>query len=645
MDARTLAHLVAASITLAACSNGPVRFVAQPPGADASVDATADAVTEDLPARTCTPGRWYCEGRQRAYQCNAVGVEVASQRCEGDARCLGGAHPCGVCVPSTVRCNPGSPDAPQHCAADGQSWVDHLSCDSASNEHCTDGVCQRVCPADPGNENSYLGCEYWATPTPNSPLNYSFQYALVLANSSARDAHVTITGGRLGSIIERTVVAGSVERVNLPWIDVLKGSSAACFPLPFGDCQAHSAYGRTAQRAGSYRVLSDVPLAAYQFNPLEYRTGAGAGTTFSYTADASMLLPQNVLGDPRNQEYIVVTRPNWVPMRSTTGVPYGAFVSIVSGGPNTVGPDGASPIEVTVDTRATVGDPSNFLRTLPPGRHTFTLQRGDVLQLVGTRGGEDLTGSTIRANGPIAVFVGHDCVNVPEDTAACDHLEEQLLPSATWGRRYAVTFLRERSNVPNERSLVRIMSQADNNPLTFDGISTPAACNRSLARGQFCEFETSENFVVSGERPILVTQFMVGLGESPLCRPLPGQPPPDRDECVGDPAMAFEVPIEQFRNRYDVLIPDTYRLNFVNATTPVGAELTLDGQPLDPATVRGPYPVGANLEVRVIRMAGGTHTLATVDGRPFGAKVYGVAAYTSYMYSGGLNLAPINPPG
>ena len=74
--------------------------------------------------------------------------------------------------------------------------------------------------------------------------------------------------------------------------------------------------------------------------------------------------------------------------------------------------------------------------------------------------------------------------------------------------------------------------------------------------------------------------------------------------------------------------------------TPVTVPTTLD-----PATVRGPYPVGANLEVRVIRMAGGAHTLATVDGRPFGAKVYGVAAYTSYMYSGGLNLAPINPPG
>lgn len=109
--------------------------------------------------------------------------------------------------------------------------------------------------------------------------------------------------------------------------------------------------------------------------------------------------------------------------------------------------------------------------------------------------------------------------------------------------------------------------------------------------------------------------------------------------------MVLEVPIEQFRNRYDVLIPSTYRLNYVNVTAPAGAEVTLDGNDLDPARVRGPFPVGAGLEVRVVQVDGGAHTLATRDGRPFGAKVYGVAAYTSYMYPGGLNLSPINPPG
>ena len=629
-------------LSLAACSTEPTRFVFNPDASTPRDVVAMDAVSDTGP-RMCVPGRWYCDGSQRAFRCDADGTEVASERCTGGARCVGGALSCGVCSPGTVRCNPANPDAPQLCTPDGRTWEDHLPCDGPSGERCVDGVCQRNCAVESSTLNSYLGCEYWATPTPSAGLDYRFSYAVVLANPGTHEAHVTVTGGRLGSMIERTVAAGSVERIDLPWIDVLKGSTPACHPLPLGlDCASRSAFGRLATHEGAYRVVSDSPLAAYQFNPLEYRTGTGSALTYSFTADASLLLPQGVLSDPRNQEYLVMTRPNW--SRDGISTPYGAFISIVGGGPF-VTPDGGEMVTVSVDTRATVGDPNNRFRELPPGHYTFTLNRGEVLQLVGTRNNEDLTGSLVRANGPIAVFAGHDCTYVPRDRPACDHLEEQLLPSATWGRRYAVTFLRDRVADPNEASVIRIMSQADGNHLSFEGIGAPTTCTGALGRGQFCEFSSNENFVVTGEQPILVTQFMIGQGTSPLCTTIAGVPPPDRDECVGDPAMVLEVPIEQFRNRYDVLIPSTYRLNYVNVTAPTGAEVTLDGNDLDPARVRGPFPVGAGLEVRVVQVDGGAHTLATRDGRPFGAKVYGVAAYTSYMYPGGLNLSPINPPG
>lgn len=630
-----------ASAALLACSSAPNRVLVASDASstdlgamDAAIDATGDAQSH-----TCTSGRWYCDGPGRAFRCNDSGVETSSENCIDGARCVGGAISCGTCTPGAVRCDAEHPSSPSICSPDGRTWELHRACDTASGEFCVNGTCQRPCMASAGSENSYLGCEYWATPTANSGVNYSFSYAVVLANPGTTDANVTVTGGRLGSPITRVVAAGSVERIDLPWIDVLKGSTRACHPLPLGlDCSSRSAFGRVSTHEGSYRVFSDVAIAAYQFNPLEYRTGMGSSTTFSFTADASLLLPQGVLGDPRNQDYLVVTRPNWA--RDRLSPPFGAFVAIVGSGPS----DG-DPVEVQIDTRATVGDPRTRGRELPPGHYTFTLARGDVLQLVGTRLDEDLTGSAIHANGPIAVFAGHDCTFVPRDRGACDHLEEQLLPLATWGRRYAVTFLRDRTAEPNESSVVRIMSQADGNRLTFEGIATPPECNVLLNRGQFCEFSTSENFMVSGERPLLVTQFMIGLGTRPECSTVPGVPPPDRDDCVGDPAMVLEVPVEQFRNRYDVLIPSTYRLNFVNLIAPTGAEVTLDGMPLDPARVRGPFPVGAGFEVRVLQIDAGAHTLATADGRPFGTKVYGVAAYTSYMYPGGLDLRPINPPG
>ncbi|HEX4935895.1 MAG TPA: hypothetical protein VFV33_22095, partial [Gemmatimonadaceae bacterium] len=337
-------------VTLLACSTAPSRFVDPTP--DVPPDARGDAVADapDVPLRSCEPGRWYCDG-SLAYQCDARGAMTLSQTCVAGARCLGGRFACGACVPGTVRCNPGSENAPQRCLPDGTRWEDHLPCDVLSGEQCVDGVCQRPCPADAGNENSYLGCEYWATPTANSSLNYAFQYTVVVANPGAREATVRVTGGPLASVPERRVAAGAVARIDLPWIDALRGSSAACFPLPLGDCQAHSTLSRTSARAGAYRITSDVPVAVYQFNPLEYRVGTASAPTYSFTADASLLLPQRVLGDPRNQEYIVVTRPTWLPRAKGSKVPYGAFVTVVSGGPNSVGPDASPPVTVTLETR------------------------------------------------------------------------------------------------------------------------------------------------------------------------------------------------------------------------------------------------------------------------------------------------------
>jgi hypothetical protein len=618
-----------------ACSAEPVRFVAPPTG-DASLDGSRpnDASLDVVPSM-CTPGRWFCNGTQMAFRCGNDGKVVTTERCTGGARCVGGALSCGLCQPGTVRCNPDNVEAPQICATDGTRWEDRRACDTASGERCSDGACRRPCGDSTVVGNSYLGCEYWATPTPNSGLNYSFSYTVVLANPSRTDAHITVTGGRLGSLIERTIAPGGVERIDLPWTDILKGSSAACPLAP--DCQAHSAFGRTAVRAGAFRVTSDVPITAYQFNPLEYRIGMGTQVTFSYTADASLLLPQNVLADPRNQEYLVMTRPNW--SRDRLGVPFGGFVSVVAGGPQ------GDSVEVVVETRATVGDPNNRFRELPPGRHTFSLGRGEVLQLVGTRFGEDLTGTSVRANGPIAVFSGHDCTNVPEDLVACDHLEEQLLPVATWGRRYAVTVLRDRVAEPDESSIIRIMSQADDNRLMFDGTDIPPPCDRVLNRGEYCEFSSTANFVVSGTRPLLVGQFMKGQGARDICRPIGLGSPPDRDECVGDPAMVQEVPVEQYRRSYDLLIPSTYRFNFVNLVSMPGTAITLDGEDLAEDRVRGPFPVGAGLELRVLRVDAGAHNLSSRNNTAFGAKVYGVAAFTSYMYPVGLDLQSINPPG
>ena len=100
-----------------------------------------------------------------------------------------------------------------------------------------------------------------------------------------------------------------------------------------------------------------------------------------------------------------------------------------------------------------------------------------------------------------------------------------------------------------------------------------------------------------------------------------------------DPAMVQEVPVPQYRDRYDFFVPSTYPQNFLNVVVPAGVELTLDDQPL-----RGSMESLGGFNVLTLPIMAGPHRLRSGGGQGVGLKVYGSAPYTSYMYPGGLDL-------
>jgi hypothetical protein len=110
---------------------------------------------------------------------------------------------------------------------------------------------------------------------------------------------------------------------------------------------------------------------------------------------------------------------------------------------------------------------------------------------------------------------------------------------------------------------------------------------------------------------------------------------------LGDPAMVVESPVEQWRAAYAFLAPATFTRNVVNVVAPRGATVLLDDEPLRAQ----PVAVG-DYEVYRVELVGrqGVHRVATTDARPFGLKVYGFGAFTSYMYPGGSDLQTL-PPG
>jgi hypothetical protein len=430
--------------------------------------------------------------------------------------------------------------------------------------------------------------------TPNSQLNPTFEFAVVISNPQTYAVRASFTGGALTAPRELTLAPGAIETVILPWVFELSQNSAGSNPA------GNRPPARSAlRRGGAYRLRTNGPVAAYQFNPLTF--SQNGNRLFSYTNDASLLLPQGVL----TQRYTVSTWPNW-----SRG--FGGFVSIVGVAGETT--------QVVVRPAAAVSAGTGVAAIAAGGVGTFTLQPGDVLQLVSTGEG-DLTGTSIQSTLPVAVYVGHDCTNVPFERVACDHLEEQLFPNETWGRDYVVSGLRDRG--ATNPSIVRIVSQVDDNTLTFD---PPVLGPRTLRAGQIVELNTAQHFRVTGTRPFLVMQYMIGQG-------------PQGVTTAGDPAMVTEVPVLQYRTQYDFYVPNTYPQNFLNVVAPVDAQLTMDGVPL-----RGSMEVVSGKAIYTLPIAAGPHRIRAGDLQQFGIKVYGVATYTSYMYPGGLDLR-ILPPG
>lgn len=619
-----------------------------------------DLAGSQVDLQSCTTGAKRCDGTT-FYLCDSTGREVLVEDCaqRSDAPVCVDGYGCRACQPDSKRC---SADAKQieTCAADGTAYAASEDC-TTSGGVCDSGLCVERCT----NEASYLGCSYLAVPLANSQLDASFPYAVVLANPQSYAVTATITGGSLGSpkqvLLEPRGMSGDVQTVELPWVSKLLQKRSQCYqsgatdPL---DCVARSA----DVPGGAYQIKSDGPIAAYQFNPLRY-VQTGLSLKYSYSNDASLLLPEVALG----KHYLALTYGNW--SNETLG-PYSENVTLIHGGLVAIAAT-TNATTVTVQLTATVYDPANESAELAPGTYDFTLDRGEVLQLLGKKGSEDLTGTRIVASSPVATFVGHDCTQIPDGRPACDHLEEQLLPQQAWGKAYAVSPLRVRS--ADEVSVVRILSQSSNNQLAFDGITPPPACAAPLGNGQWCEFESATPFQVSAAGSFLVAQFMRGQGDPPHkdeicvlhksdseCAAFTGGPQqwcsvhytdplcegyikwcsynPSHASCQGDPGMVFEAPIAQYRSSYDLLVPSTYPVNRLNVVAPTGSNVTLDGTPLPTVTDVQKSTIGAGFDLYVLPVSSGRHHLDAADGSRFGVKVYGVATYTSYVYAGGLDL-------
>ena len=345
----------------------------------------------------------------------------------------------------------------------------------------------------------------------------------------------------------------------------------------------------------SIHVTSDSNIAVFGLNHKEY------------SSDAFMGLPNDVLGtEYRTMNYFT----------SNPGRPAPGEFWII-------GTADSTNVTITLHETSSMG-------TAPNTPFNVRLDKGDMYLIQGADDEtNDLTGSHIESDYPIAVFSGSMRCPIPEDarttdgSVSRDHLVEELPPESAWGDS-ALVIPFSSSKQPD---LVRAVCAEDQTEIKVNGVSKGI-----FNAGEFYEIKALNGVTsIQGSKPIMVGQYMhtslTGLGNNPY----------------GDPALALVFPVEQFTTTYTIvsIVDGSFTGNFVNIVadqTGVNS-MILDGAPMNPAEFKN-IP-NSRFAYAQHKLQQGTHNIS--GGKPFGVTIYALGPVDSYAYTGGTLLKTITP--
>jgi hypothetical protein len=572
----------------------------------ASCDSeTTPKTSVDGPPPICSAGATRCDG-DAVETCASDGQGWQREDCRAllgsDGTCVveGRQASCRlvVCRPMTTRCATDGLTV-ERCDKLGQGYATDETCDPAKGTLCVGGSCQRPCQLEAGKPQN-VGCLFLPVYLDN---NRQDKLGIVVSNPNAFPSTVTLADKNGQRELQVVPPGGLVTLLVPPSLQVLTGSGHG-YDLAFS-------------------LEASLPVAAYQFNPLDKAE--------QRSNDASLLLPTATWG----KRYIALTGPV-----TSAGATYVTVVGLEDNTQLTITPTAAIQPQGTLTSGIAAG-----------ATYITSLGARDLFQVATTEKDADLTGTLVEADKPVAVFAGNGCLYLPAMTTFCDHIEEQQLPVETWGKRYAAVKFQPRGATV-EDDWWGVIASEDDTVVTLAGAAGLPTVPK-LAAGQSFWIKTPASFTVEADKPIALGHYM--LSQAAVTPPLaPGYDEPFETpaDCaqgganatnMGDPALSLAVPIEQYRDRYIFLVPDTYRYDFLSVAVETKANTVptfeLDGEPL---TLKL-EPVGStDLAVARLRIKDGAHTISA--NLPFGIEVHGYDCNVSYAYGGGLKLEKINVP-
>lgn len=493
-----------------------------------------------------------------------------------DELCLDGLG-CVACEPGATRCG----DLGVERCDDAGAWQLEQACNPAQGFACDPDLWTCTGPCEPAAlaGGGHLGCEFYAVSLARSI--YENEVFGVFVTNPGDEPATVVAEKLLWSGTTTVVPPHATVEIFLPWTN------------QFHDLMPAS----VLVDEGAVHLQSDRPVAIVQHSPMIPNA----------SVDASLLLPVHVWGSA----YRVASAPSIV-----LGDLYAGVYSVVAAVDGTTVELSARPGVLALPGDGVAAD----------GTGVLVLDRGDVLQ-VAVDEGSDLTGAGVTADGPILVFGGHRCAQVPSDALGCDHLEEVMLPTAQLGLRHAVVPPVTMGDPTLRREqVVRVVATADLTGLSFD---PPQDLPPMLVfAGDWIEFgPDAAPFVVESTAPVLVAQYMVSRGWDSAYE--------------SDPSLTIATPVERFRDRHTVHASPYWSITDVDVVAPDGAGVTVDGAPLTDWT-----PIGASgLAFAHVRLMPDGENFKTIAAdQPVGVSVYApgidwIASGASYWHPAGYQLA------
>ncbi|XP_033128004.1 uncharacterized protein LOC117125583 [Anneissia japonica] len=257
-----------------------------------------------------------------------------------------------------------------------------------------------------------------------------------------------------------------------------------------------------------------------------------------------------------------------------------------------------------------------------------TYNQGDVLtfmvnelEVVQIRSTNDLTGSIVQSDKPVAVFSGNECVNTPG--SACDTLTEQLVPINSWGQKHIYT-----SSQNSDSNIYRIIAFFSGTNVTIPGVP-----NQLLDSGEFWEGSLHSSGLVSSSKPTLMMQLLASVNGRTV-----------------DPSLIHIPSEEQFGYVFGFTTPPHSGgdsggyFNFINIVTKRDARQTvhLNGFPINATDIRESNVSGTIYSLITVQLpkGEGVYYVEQTDplSSPLSVIVYGYENSESYGYAAGLSL-------